>query len=89
MSAHDEPTRRMALAMLTETGVKTLESVRDRKFAMAYADMLRTLGDYDKRLGQLKELMSTARARLLVALATREDMDEILVQAEAPERLNN
>ena len=74
--------------MLTETGVKILESVRDRKFAMAYADMLRRLGDYDEQLGQLKELMSTARARLLIALATLEDMDEFLVQAEVPERLN-
>lgn len=88
MSTHDGPMRRMALAMLTETGVRILESVRDPRFAMAYADMLRSLGDYDEQLGQLKELMSTARARLLIALATREDLDEILVQAEAPERLN-
>jgi hypothetical protein len=38
------------------------------------------------RLEEFLELVRTAQARLIVALATREDMDELMAEVEEPDQ---
>lgn len=72
--------RRCVLAMLTKPGKHTLESaLNDREAAVAYAGLQADIRDYlEHRHDELKELFEAVDARILIALAQREDMEEIL-----------
>jgi hypothetical protein len=50
------------------------------------ADIDRCLHDYVGRLEEFLELVRTAQARLIVALVTREDMDEPMAEVEKPDQ---
>lgn len=47
-----------------------------------YAALEHALSQYQGTLDQVAQMMSSARARLLVALAAREDMDEVLAEGQ-------
>lgn len=76
-------TRRAALMTLTMPGKKLLAEMRkDKELARALACAYESLGDYIDKLDGMSCMMKTAYARLMVALAQREDMRELLKQAK-------
>jgi hypothetical protein len=79
----DGVTRRVALAVLTQSGAKILDSIAgDREAAVGFAECSQNLTDYISRLRQLIEVMEAAQVRLLVGLARREDMHAVLHEAK-------
>jgi hypothetical protein len=86
---YDTYTRRLALAVLTKPGRELLEDVeRDDRFAEALAVVDRSLDNYVGRVEELLGLLRNAQARNIILLAMREDMYELLAQAEKPEVLH-
>lgn len=74
-------TRRVALAMLTKSFSEIKEEVEiNREFAIATADIFNCT---DPELYQAThDLLETARIRMAGMLACREDMEEIIKEAE-------
>jgi hypothetical protein len=78
----DGVTRRAAMLVLTKPGKWLIDTIdTDRGFALAHAQVHASIDDYLKRQAPLLHLMERAKARISVALAWREDMDEILREA--------
>ena len=76
-------TRRMALHSLCRAGADLIDGIeKDQEIALAMAELSSNLTDYINRLKSLTEIMESAQARLLVSLAQRADMTEILGAAE-------
>lgn len=76
-------TRRTALAVLKQSGKELIDSIKDdRDCAVAFADAGMRAGDYAKKLEAFSEFMKTASVRISLALCTREDMSEIIKEAE-------
>jgi hypothetical protein len=82
--------RRPALTVLTKPGKHLLDEIgNDAELAAAEsAQILQALGPYTERLQSLLDMRLKSEAWLMVALATREDMNELLAPAEVPERPN-
>jgi hypothetical protein len=73
--------RRGALAVLTQPGAKLIDGIyQDRETAVAMAAMYELISVYHKDLEGLTKLVDVALARLIVALANRTDMNEILAE---------
>lgn len=78
--------RRLAFALLTISGNELVDKVgADREFALECARVQVGLRHYAGLLKLLSEHMDMVDARLLIALATRDDMDAILAEAQRPE----
>ncbi len=76
--------RRMALAFLSRTWNETADPVRtERESALAFAAVFHALEETAGNYKRIAELMESAKARLMVALATREDMAQILAEAKS------
>jgi hypothetical protein len=74
--------RRGALGVLTQTGAEIINAVaEDRPTAVAFADLLNRITAYRNALTDLLDLLRQAEARLLVALANRDDMQEVMAEA--------
>lgn len=77
-------TRRTALAFLTKSGGYLIQQVqKDRQFAVALADAANHADEYLEYLRQFETSLKAFRARAIVALACREDMDAVLQEARA------
>ena len=75
-------TRRAAFAIASVAGADLLEKIStDREFAVAVGDVFNSLGEVKARYQQLLELFETIHVRLTVAVAVREDMEEILAES--------
>lgn len=75
-------TRRAAFAIASLAGADLLEKVStDREFAVAVGTVFNSLGEVIGRYQQLSELLESIHARLAVAVAVREDMEEILADS--------
>jgi hypothetical protein len=73
--------RRGAFGILAQTGAHIIAAVaKDRPTAVAFADLYGRVAAYKGALTELLELVRQAEARLLVALANREDMTEIMAE---------
>lgn len=76
--------RRAAMAYLATPFKKTADAIRtDRETALALAAVYFAIQGSLKSYKSLVGFMCAAEARLMVALAQREDMQEILALAEA------
>jgi len=76
--------RRAALLFATSSGAEICDKIlNDRDFALAAADVFQGLDGAETRYRQLADLLAAIHARLLVALAGREDMQEILDEAKS------
>lgn len=74
--------RRIAIAILTKSGHELIQSIsRDRNFAVAMARWSEEIRAHLAYLNGIKQLISHAHARVLIALAGRTDMKEVLRQA--------
>lgn len=74
-------TRRAAFAVASLAGADLLEKVSiDREFAVAVGAVFNSLGEAIGRYQQLSELLESIHARLAIAVAVREDMEEILAE---------
>ena len=72
-------TRRAAFAIASVAGADLIEKISaDREFAVAVGDIFNSLDELKARHQQLGELFETIHARLVIAVAVREDMTEIL-----------
>ncbi len=77
-------TRRIALAVLTKSGQELIDAVSaDRDFAVAMADWSAGGDGYLAGLEAERKTVEHAQARVLIALAHREDMDEVLSEARS------
>ncbi len=76
--------RRTAFMFLTEPCSELIKRIRnDRESAVAAASMLDGFTRYRDCLGDLQSWMDEAQKRIGVALATREDMGEVLAEGKA------
>ena len=76
--------RRAALLILSSPGTQLLEQVeRNRDFAIHVARIHHRLSGYPEELRGLSELLECAQARIVVALSTRVDFDQIVAEAGA------
>lgn len=77
----DGITRRAMLAFLSKPGKWALETIaQDREAAVAFADLQAQILDYLDRDKSMREFFAAANVRILIALAQREDMDEIIAE---------
>lgn len=77
-------TRRCAVSLLTRRGEELPNKVADdREFAVGCASLHHCLDGYVGSVKNLLELLKLVQARLIVALATREDLSELLVEGRA------
>lgn len=75
-------TRRAAFAIASVSGDDLIEKINtDREFAVAVGDVFNCLGDVKARYQQLLELFESIHARLAIAVAVRDDMEEILAES--------
>lgn len=74
--------RRIALQSLTQSGKELSEAMRDRETAVAFADAIRVIESYERRLKAMAELMHTASIRLGIAMSARRDMQQIMRAAQ-------
>lgn len=75
-------TRRAAFAIASVAGADLLEKIStDRDFAVAVGGVFNSLGEVKARYQQLLELFEAIHARLAIAVAVREDMEEILAES--------
>jgi hypothetical protein len=76
--------RRCSLILLTTPAKELVEKVqKDRGFAVAVADVLDGIKDLTNVAQELTELFNAVEARTILALAAREDMQEIMDEATA------
>lgn len=77
-------TRRAVLASLTQPGAKLIDAVvDDHDTARAFADLHARIREYLDQMTLLTDLVQSARMRLMVALAQRDDMQELLDEVDA------
>lgn len=75
-------TRRAAFAIASVTGADLIEKISaDREFAVAVGDVFNSLDEVKARYQGLLDLFETLQARLAIAVAVREDMEEILAES--------
>lgn len=75
-------TRRAAFAIASVAGADLLEKIStDREFAVAVGDVFNSLGEVKARYQQLLDVFEAIHARLAIAVAVREDMEEILAES--------
>lgn len=79
----DGITRRAMLALLAMPGKQVLETaLEDRDAALGLAELQAHIRDYlDNRHDSLRELLQAADVRIMLALAQREDADQIIAEA--------
>ena len=76
--------RRSALLSLTMSGMELTKTVTgDREDALAWAVASTCIHEYASRLREFADLMERASTRIGVALCSREDMRELVLEAEA------
>lgn len=74
--------RRAAFAIASVAGDDLLEKVStDREFAVAVGSVFNSLGEVRARYQQLLNLFESIHARLAIAVAERDDMEEILAES--------
>jgi hypothetical protein len=74
--------RRAAFAIASLAGEDLIEKINaDREFAVAVGGVFLDLDAMKARYQQLLELFETLHARLAIAVAVREDMEEILAES--------
>ncbi len=79
--------RRMATAVLEMSGKQLIERVeKDRDFTAALVPWYDRINDYLKMLDDVKDLVGHAQARFTLAIANREDMDQVFEEARKEER---
>lgn len=79
---HWGPTRRAALAFMSKTGREQMEIFTDsRSGAVAIATLDEGVREYSRQLRALADIMDAASARILLGLAQREDMSEVIEEA--------
>lgn len=75
-------TRRAAFAIASVAGDDLLEKIStDREFAGAVGSVFNSLDDVKARYQELLDLFETLQARLAIAVAVREDMEDILAES--------
>lgn len=75
--------RRFALALLEKPFTSWVENVKsDRDFAISMAKLSDEMGAVVKAYKDLADWMSAAEVRMIFALATRRDMEDILKAAK-------
>lgn len=73
--------RRAAFAVASVAGADLIEKISaDREFAVAAAQVFTNLAEVKGRYQELLNLFETLQARLAIAVAVREDMEEILAE---------
>ncbi len=75
--------RRCALSVATKDGAFFKSLKTDREAAVLMAQIFHTTGDQLRILKQTVQVFESVRARLMVALAARKDMDKVLAEGEA------
>jgi len=79
--------RRIMLASLTRTGAELIAAaIEDDESGETVAQMIVRIQSYERRLRQLADWAQTAHIRLMMALAGREDMQQLLKSADASEK---
>lgn len=74
--------RRAAFAIASLAGADLLEKIStDREFAVAVGAVFNSLGKVKARYQQLLDVFEAINARLMIAVAVREDMKEILAES--------
>lgn len=77
--------RRCSLIMLTEEYPSLRQKVMEsREFAEAMASVMGAARQQAKFLAGLSDLMRQVEVRAMLALANREDMDDVIKSSEAP-----
>lgn len=75
--------RRLGLLFLSKPCKELIENVQcDREFAVAVAQASDSVTEYRERLGDLVSSMEESEKRMMIALATREDMQAVLAEAK-------
>ncbi len=76
--------RRIALAVLTQSGAEFIDAVAaDPEYAIAVSELQEALNHYVRRLKEVVEFMGTAQLRAAVALANREDYHAVVREAKS------
>ena len=74
--------RRAALMVLTKSGEWLLEEIaKDRKSAVAFADLAQGASEYAQTLRATAELVDAAVTRINLSLCIRRDMDAVIKEA--------
>lgn len=74
--------RRAAFAVASATGADLIEKISaDREFAVAVGDVFNSLDEVKARYQGLLDLFETLQARIAIAVAVREDMEEVLAES--------
>ena len=77
-------TRILGFGVLTHTGAQLIDLIaNDRQTAVAFAELDENLRCYIEHLRGLLTMMEDADARIGVALAQRDDMDEVTAEGRA------
>lgn len=77
-----DATRRAAIAVLAMPGSELMQIVvSGRETALAFAQLTEWIDCFLEKQQRVKDLVKSAQAKLLVALAQREDMHNLLDQA--------
>lgn len=77
-----DATRRAAIAVLTMPGSELMQIVvSGQETALAFAQLAEWIDCFLEKQQRVKDLVKSAQAKLLVALAQREDMHNLLDQA--------
>lgn len=76
--------RRVAFAIASLSGKELCEKiVADRDFAVIAGGVLSELGAVKERYQQLMDIFSWLDGRLMIALCSREDMNEVIAEGKA------
>jgi hypothetical protein len=76
---------RAGLAMLSRSGADLVEWVKDdRDFALAAAVAANSISECAGKMKELGEMLDSSALRLSLALCAREDMRELMEEAEDP-----
>ena len=79
----DGVTRRIALAILMRPDLSLVNSIEsDREAAVAFADCLARMDGYISRMKILAEMANSVKTKMMVALATRHDMREVIAEGK-------
>lgn len=79
----DGVARRVALATLSQPGAHLIKSFeKDRDAAVAFAAAARGIAGYREYLKGLDEALQAAEVRIRTALCVRDDMQDVIAEAE-------
>lgn len=74
--------RRTGVSLQTISGRELCENVKDDKdTAIVLAEWSNAVGEYIKKVNAIVEILEASRLRVMVALARREDVDQIMEAA--------